>query len=205
MLRVGLIAVFLFIALVLVGAAAFWKASAPEPVDRSAVGSQPQPEPAAEVKADPTAAIEAAIRKHDDATIRRELAGNVDLEKVDADGETLLNKAVLFGTPEIVDLLLRAGADPDAPGKNGLGPLAVAALAGHHEMLQMLMDARSRRHAAAAASAPQRFEPPQAAAVAAAENLPRGSGLAPTAIRREPAPAPQFRPPPPKAAPPAAR
>ncbi|MBL8659367.1 MAG: ankyrin repeat domain-containing protein [Rhodospirillales bacterium] len=202
MLRVGLIAVSLFIALALAGAATFWKAWAPEPIVRDAAGSQPQPEPAAEVEADPLSAIDAAIRKHDSDAIRRKLAQNIDLESVDAEGETLLNKAVLFGTPEIVDLLLRAGADPDAPGKNGLGPLAVAALAGHHDMLQMLMDARSRRHAASAASA--RFEPPQAAAaVAAAANSPRGGGLAPTEIR--PAPAPQFRPPPPKAAPPAAR
>ncbi len=169
MLRIGFIAGLTLIALVSAGAAVLWNSPQSIALLPDAADAGPQAKTETAAGDDPVAVIASAIRNHDAAAIERGLAG-VDPDSVDADGETLLNKAVLFGTPEIVEILLKAGADPNAPGKNGLGPLAVAALAGHHDMLQRLMAARSERAAISTSSAPEapQFDPPQAAAIAAA-------------------------------------
>ncbi len=134
MLRIGFIAGLTLIALLSAGAAVLWNSPQSIALLPNAANAGPQAEEAA-AGDDPVAAIALAIRNNDAAAIERGLAADVDPDSVNADGETLLNNAVLFGTPEIVEILLKAGADPNAPGKNGLGPLAVAALAGHHDML----------------------------------------------------------------------
>ena len=89
-----------------------------------------------------------AIRDHDLAAVRRYLAAGGDPNATDAEGEILLNKAVLHGSPEIMEALLAAGADPDQPGRNGLSPLTIAALAGRQAMLERLMQANATEPAA---------------------------------------------------------
>jgi peptidoglycan hydrolase-like protein with peptidoglycan-binding domain len=62
---------------------------------------------------------------------------------------------VLHGSPEIVEALLAAGADRDKPGRNGLSPLTIAALAGRQTMLERLMQGNAGGpEARRAASAP---------------------------------------------------
>lgn len=94
-----------------------------------------------------------AIRGHDSTALAHYLAQGMDPNSVDGEGETLLNKAVVYGTPAVVELLLAAGADPDLPGKNGLGPLAIAALEGHRQMLDRLVAASKAGSEAAKAPA----------------------------------------------------
>lgn len=83
------------------------------------------------------------------AIVREYLASGGDPNAADAEGETLLNIAVLHDAPKIVEALLVAGADPGKPGKNGLGPLTIAALAGRRAMLERLMQANAAEPAAA--------------------------------------------------------
>ena len=72
-----------------------------------------------------------AIDHRDVEAARRELARGVDLNRSYDDGSgmatTPLMKAALAGDPEIVDLLLRAGADANCPGPSGWTPLLNAA------------------------------------------------------------------------------
>lgn len=114
--------------------------------------SAPSPAQSAE-QLQPVEQAALAIRSHDVGAVRQYLAAGGDPDAADGEGEILLNKAVLHGTPEIVDVLLAAGADPNLPGKNELGPLAIAALAGRHAMLERLMQANAAGAAAGAESA----------------------------------------------------
>lgn len=134
---------------------------------------------------DVTVRFDLAIRRHDAAEVAKLLASGADPDSVDASGETLLNKAVLFGTPEIVGIMLDAGADPDLPGPNGLGPLAIAALAGRHESLERLMEASG---AGAGASRPEVSSP-----VLPSANQPPPSGAARAAPSALPQPSPAAR------------
>ncbi len=143
-----------------------------------------------------------AIRGHDSTALAHYLAQGIDPNSVDGEGETLLNKAVVYGTPAMVELLLAAGADPDLPGKNGLGPLAIAALEGHRQMLDRLVAASKAGSEAAkapagddaAAEAGKALVDPATAAVVTVDD-------APTAGETADAPSPyQFSPPDAKAA-----
>lgn len=113
-----------------------------------AMGVAPPASPAGD--ADLVQGAADGIRNQDVAAVRQYLAAGGDPNAADAEGEILLNIAVLHGSPEILEALLSAGADPDEPGKNGLGPLTIAALAGRQAMLDRLMRANAARPAAAA-------------------------------------------------------
>lgn len=120
-----------------------------------------------------------AIRARDNVALARYLTKGIDPNALDGEGETLLNKAVLHGTPAMVEMLLAAGADPDLPGKNGLGPLAIAALAGHHQMLERLVEASNARRAAAGLPAIADAEAPAPVAAEAAPVEPAPPVIAP--------------------------
>lgn len=68
------------------------------------------------------------------------LKQNLDLEKCDKDGYTILLWAVSFGYKRISKLLLNAGVDPFTKIINGDTALILAAKEGHKYCLQLLLD-----------------------------------------------------------------
>ncbi|MDZ3837477.1 MAG: peptidoglycan-binding protein [Rhodospirillales bacterium] len=150
--RFAVIAVPLLVALLAAGAAAAWRSGwFTNFANVEAAGGPADPAPAGAGEAVEGAAT--AIHDHDLAAVRRYLATGGDPNATDAEGEILLNKAVLHGSPEIMEALLAAGADPDQPGRNGLSPLTIAALAGRQAMLERLMQANATEPAARVAGA----------------------------------------------------
>lgn len=145
--RFAVIAVLLLVALLAAGAAAAWRSGwFPNLANMEAAGGPADAGPAGAGDAAERAAT--AIRDHDLAAVRQYLAAGGNPNATDAEGEILLNKAVLHGSPEIMEALLAAGADPDQPGRNGLSPLTIAALAGRQAMLERLMQANATEPAA---------------------------------------------------------
>lgn len=145
--RYAVIAVLLLAAALAAGAAAAWRSGwFTNFANMEAAGGPADPGPAGAGEAAERAAT--AIRDHDLAAVRGFLAAGGDPNATDAEGEILLNKAVLHGSPEIMEALLAAGADPDQPGRNGLSPLTIAALAGRQAMLERLMEANATEPAA---------------------------------------------------------
>lgn len=140
--RFAVIAIPLLVALLAAGAAAAWRSGWLPSLANLEAGADPaDAEPAGGPEAAERAA--AAIRDRDVERVRRYLAAGGDPNATDADGEILLNRAVLHGSPEIMEALLTAGADADKPGRNGLSPLTIAALAGRQTMLERLMQANA--------------------------------------------------------------
>jgi hypothetical protein len=60
-------------------------------------------------------------------------------------GQTPLHHAAELGFEEIAETLLKAGADPDRTDFNGVKPLIVASLAGHHGIARLIRDCSFRR------------------------------------------------------------
>ncbi len=140
--RFAVIATPLLVALLAAGAAAAWRSGWLPSLANLEAGADPADAgPAGGAGAIKWAA--AAIRDRDVERVRRYLAAGGDPNATDADGEILLNRAVLHGSPEIMEALLAAGADADKPGRNGLSPLTIAALAGRQTMLERLMQANA--------------------------------------------------------------
>ncbi len=172
--RFAVVAVLLLAAMMAAGAATLWYGGwVPDLRVPEAAPAPSAAQPPGQL--DPVARAALAIRAHDVAAVRQYLAAAGDPDGADAEGEILLNKAVLHGTPEIVDVLLEAGADPNLPGRNGLGPLAIAALAGRHAMLDRLMQANA---ADATAGAVGGAEQPLAAQARRASTAAAGSAAA---------------------------
>ncbi|XP_008286542.1 nuclear factor NF-kappa-B p100 subunit isoform X2 [Stegastes partitus] len=61
--------------------------------------------------------------------------------------QTPLHLAVITRQVKVVEVLLRAGADPSLPDKDGRSPLHLAALAGDHGTLRLLLAHLGERHA----------------------------------------------------------
>ncbi len=79
-----------------------------------------------------------ALKLRDIAQVRDLLAAGEDVqEKVR--GDYPLNVAALFGPAEMVAILLKAGADIEKPGRDGLLPLHNAVLAGRAEIVAILI------------------------------------------------------------------
>uniref|UniRef100_A0A8C7WSX0 Nuclear factor of kappa light polypeptide gene enhancer in B-cells 2 (p49/p100) n=1 Tax=Oryzias sinensis TaxID=183150 RepID=A0A8C7WSX0_9TELE len=60
--------------------------------------------------------------------------------------QTPLHLAVITRQPKVVEALLRAGADPTLPDKDGRSPLHLAALAGDSSLLRLLLSHMGERH-----------------------------------------------------------
>ncbi|KAF6731995.1 Nuclear factor NF-kappa-B p100 subunit [Oryzias melastigma] len=60
--------------------------------------------------------------------------------------QTPLHLAVITRQPKVVEALLRAGADPSLPDKDGRSPLHLAALAGDSSLLRLLLSHLGERH-----------------------------------------------------------
>jgi peptidoglycan/LPS O-acetylase OafA/YrhL len=90
----------------------------------------------------PEASLTAAIRAKDPARVADEIRAGADVTGNDAEFRTpLISLAALVGDEAVMQCLLDAGADPNAPGGDGRTPLHAAAFAGHLPIVQRLLDA----------------------------------------------------------------
>jgi len=69
----------------------------------------------------------------------------VDVNGVDADGNTALIEAARFGHDDVVEALLIARADVHAKNKQGKTALMLASEGGHDECVRLLTQAGSAR------------------------------------------------------------
>ena len=82
-----------------------------------------------------------ATKRQDVATVRTLLAKHVDVNSQAADGSTALHWAAQRNSPQLVDLLVRAGANAKAPTRYNVPPLYFAALNGNAPVMERLLAA----------------------------------------------------------------
>lgn len=93
-----------------------------------------------------TEALLRAARSGNADTVKTLLASsNVDVNGVDADGNTALIEAARFGHDDVVAALLIARADVDAENKAGKTALQLASEGGHDETVRLLTQAGTSR------------------------------------------------------------
>src|SRR5215813_10009915 len=81
---------------------------------------------------------EAAMRR-DMEGVRKLLDQKADVNLAQADGATALHWAVFQSNKELVDLLLRAGANPKAANREGSTPLWLASVNGDSAIVAALL------------------------------------------------------------------
>ena len=82
-----------------------------------------------------------AVKRMDAAAGRTLLDQGVAVNRPTADGSTALHWAVHRGDLELVDILLKAGADVSAANRYAVEPLSLAALNGDRVVIERLLDA----------------------------------------------------------------
>ncbi|HZI81005.1 MAG TPA: ankyrin repeat domain-containing protein [Vicinamibacterales bacterium] len=82
-----------------------------------------------------------ATKRQDVAGVRTLLAKRVDVNGLAADGSTALHWAVQRNNPQLVDLLVRAGANTKASTRYNVPPLYFAALNGNASVMERLLAA----------------------------------------------------------------
>ena len=93
-----------------------------------------------------TEALLRAARGGNADTVKTLLASsNVDVNGVDADGNTALIEAARFGHDDVVSALLIARADVNAKNKAGKTALQLASEGGHDETVRLLTQAGTSR------------------------------------------------------------
>ena len=91
------------------------------------------------------AAVADAAMKSDAATVKTLLKGGADVNAAQADGMTALHWAALNGDQATMDVLLTAGATPEALTRvGGYTPLHLASQRGHGAAVAKLLDAGAR-------------------------------------------------------------
>ena len=92
-----------------------------------------------------TDALLRAARAGNSDTVKALLASpNVDINGVDADGNTALIEAARFGHDDVVKALLIARADVNVKNKQGKTALMLASEGGHDECVRLLTQASPR-------------------------------------------------------------
>ena len=92
-----------------------------------------------------TDALLRAARAGNADTVKSLLASpNVDVNGVDADGNTALIEAARFGHDDVVEALLIARADVSAKNKQGKTALMLASEGGHDDCVRLLTEASPR-------------------------------------------------------------
>ena len=82
-----------------------------------------------------------ALRSRDEAAVAKAIAAGDDVTRLDPEfGMPPVTLAALVGDPILVGLLLDAGADPQARGRDGRTPLHAAAFAGRLPVVELLLD-----------------------------------------------------------------
>ena len=82
-----------------------------------------------------------ATKRQDVAAVRAQLAKRVDVNGQAADGSTALHWAAQRNNPQLVDLLVRAGANAKASSRYNVPPLYFAALNGNAPVMERLLAA----------------------------------------------------------------
>ena len=92
-----------------------------------------------------TDALLRAARAGNADTVKSLLASpNVDVNGVDADGNTALIEAARFGHDDVIEALLIAKADVSAKNKQGKTALMLASEGGHDDCVRLLTQASPR-------------------------------------------------------------
>jgi hypothetical protein len=90
--------------------------------------------------------LHVAIRTRKKSLVRLLLRRGVSIiNEQDTNGQTALHVAVQAGDEEIVETLMKHGADPKVVDNQGLDALYCAVEMGHEEIVEMLLDAIGRR------------------------------------------------------------
>ena len=82
-----------------------------------------------------------ATKRQDVATVRSLIAKRIDVNAVEADGFTALHWATQLDNAQLVDLLLKAGANAKATTRYNVSPLYLAATNGNAAIVERLLDA----------------------------------------------------------------
>jgi ankyrin repeat protein len=91
-----------------------------------------------------------AVKAVDKATVRTLLAQRIDVNAPEPDGTTALHWAANRDDAELVDLLIRAGANAKAANRYGVTPLWLAAMSGNAASIEMLLKAGADANTASA-------------------------------------------------------
>jgi len=91
-----------------------------------------------------------AVKAVDKATVRTLLAQRIDVNAPEPDGTTALHWAANRDDAELVDLLIRAGANAKAANRYGVVPLWLAAMSGNAASIEMLLKAGADANTASA-------------------------------------------------------
>ena len=90
----------------------------------------------------PATALLEAVRDEDLESCRVLIASGVDINEISGSPvRTALIRAAEYGYREIVELLIKAGADVSAQADEGLSALYLASVRGHHDVVDMLLQA----------------------------------------------------------------
>ena len=82
-----------------------------------------------------------AVKKSDAKTVRSLIAQRVDVKSAEADGSTALHWEAQRDNLDIVDLLLRAGANATAANRYNVTPLSLASMNGSAAIIERLLNA----------------------------------------------------------------
>jgi len=88
-----------------------------------------------------TSEVADAAARGDVAAVRALVAKKADVNAPQGDGATALHWAVFRGQKDLLDVLLKAGANPKAANRAGSTPLWLASINGDAPMIQSLLDA----------------------------------------------------------------
>ena len=102
------------------------------------------PQPTHQVSYNPTlqARFNNALQNKDRGELQELLArssDSIDINKYNADGQTPIQAACLTGELELVQLMIRYGADPNMRSRDGWGTLHLASFYGNSEILQYII------------------------------------------------------------------
>jgi ankyrin repeat protein len=92
-----------------------------------------------------------AVKRQDRAAVRRLLDQRADVRAKQPDGATVLHWAAHWDDLETIDLLLRAGAEPNAANDFGVTPLSIACTNASAPMVERLLAAGANPNALSAA------------------------------------------------------
>jgi hypothetical protein len=101
-------------------------ASTPPLPEATPTATQPAPPPPAAAASNPPDELWLASKSGDMSGLQAALAGNVDVNALNADGQTALILAIQNNHVDIVRALLARGANPNTPDSRGFTPLRAA-------------------------------------------------------------------------------
>eukprot|EP00092_Neocalanus_flemingeri_P018981 GFUD01020566.1.p1 GENE.GFUD01020566.1~~GFUD01020566.1.p1 ORF type:complete len:179 (+),score=56.09 GFUD01020566.1:185-721(+) len=115
-----------------------------QPLQPSKTEARPMPTPTHQARFNSTlqARFENAVQNCDyrelqDLLLTRSI--DIDINQYNSEGQTPIQQACMSGQLEIVQLMIRYGADPTMTSRDGWSTLHMAAFSGHSEIMQYIM------------------------------------------------------------------